>query len=62
MNRTPAQIIEALGPIERTVLEGMLKLEKSLIHIQDIHRNISKERQAVEGTQKIIDENVKDED
>ena len=62
MNKTPAEIISALGPVERTVLEKMLQLEKGLIHIQDIQKNVAKERQAVGSAKKIIDEAMPDED
>ena len=61
MKKSPAEIIASLAPLERAILEKMLQLEKGLIHIQDIQKNVAKERQAVEGTRKIIDEAIKDE-
>tara|TARA_R110002094_G_scaffold42357_8_gene54660 strand:+ start:3833 stop:4021 length:189 start_codon:yes stop_codon:yes gene_type:complete len=62
MKKAPTDIIASLVPSERAILEKMLQLEKGIIHIQDIQKNVAKERQAVEGTRRIIDEAIKDED
>jgi len=62
MKRRPTEIIAELNPAHRTILEKVLKLEKSMIHLSDIEKNVAKERQAVERVQKIVDEVIKDED
>lgn len=61
-NKTPTEIIAALAPMHRKILEEVLKIEKSLIHERDIQVNVAKERQAVESVQQAICRAVPDED